>query len=147
MGPKTMGGAGNKSAQDYVAGLWLRLAGENAVRAQLKEDGYKAGRITQLIKATRPAEGQAGPAAAAAAALPKGMARPAAAEEVVVSRKKPAASSSAFAPRGSEATGDKTVQTMFKESFFSPKGRYLSNPLQVDGSDSEVSISEDEAAC
>ena len=130
MAPKTIGGAGNKSAQDYVAGLRLRLAGEDAVRAQLKEDGYKAGRITQLIKATRPAEGQAGLAAAAAAALPKGLARPAAAEDVAASRKKPAASSSAFAPRGSEATGGKTMQTMFKESvFFCPRGPHLSNPL------------------
>ena len=57
MAPKAKGGAGNKSAQDYVAGLWIRHGSEPAVRAQLKEDGYKAGRITQLIKATRPAEG------------------------------------------------------------------------------------------
>ena len=35
---KNLGGAGNKTAQNYV--------------------GYKLGRISQLLKATRPAEGQ-----------------------------------------------------------------------------------------
>ena len=93
MAPKAKGGAGNKPAQDYVAGLWIRLASEQEVRAQLKADGYKAGRITQLMKATRPAEGQAGPGVAAAAA-PKTMARPAAAEQVAAATKRPAAASS-----------------------------------------------------
>ena len=49
MAPKASGGAGNKSAQDYVTGLWLRGATEAEVRQQLKDDGYKAGRISQLI--------------------------------------------------------------------------------------------------
>ena len=93
MAPKATGGAGNKLAQDYVAGLCARLASEQEVRAQLKEDGYKAGRITQLVKATRPAEGQAGLAAAAAAA-PKRMARPAAVERTASAKKRPAAASS-----------------------------------------------------
>ena len=95
MAPKASGGAGNKSAQDYVTGLWLRGATEAEVRQQLKDDGYKAGRISQLIKATRPADGQA---AGAVVAAPKVMARPAAADHVVAAAKKPAASSSAAAP-------------------------------------------------
>ena len=93
MAPKAKGGAGNKAAQDYVAGLWILHASEAAVRTQLKEDGYKAGRITQLIKATRPAEGQAGPDVAAAAA-PKRIARPAAADYVAAAKRRPAAASS-----------------------------------------------------
>ena len=99
MAPKAKGGTGNKPAQDYVAGLWARLASEQEVRAQLKADGYKAGRITQLIKATRPAEGQAGPGVAAAAA-PKRMARPAAAaEQVAAAKKRPAEASSSLLNR------------------------------------------------
>ena len=99
MAPKALGGAGNKTAQDYVAGLRLRGSTEEEIRQQLKRDGYKAGRISQLIKATRPADGQAGPAAAAAPA-PKHMARPAAAEPVTAAAamKKPAAARAAAAP-------------------------------------------------
>ena len=96
MAPKGRGGIGNKSAQDYVAELPHRLGSEQEVRAQLKKDGYKAGRTSQLLKATRPAEGQAGPAAAAA--LPKQMARPAAAEPAVAARKKLALAAPALAP-------------------------------------------------
>ena len=81
MAPKTGGGKGNKSAQNYVRDLWEQGLSEPEIRKQLKEDGYKAGRITQLLKATRPAEGQEGVAAAA-----KEPARPA---------KRPAASSEA----------------------------------------------------
>ena len=99
MAPKALGGAGNKTAQDYVAGLWPRGSTEEEIRQQLKRDGYKAGRISQLIKATRPADGQAGPAAAVAPA-PKQMARPAAAERVTAAAamKKPAAASCTVAP-------------------------------------------------
>ena len=95
MAPKASGGAGNKSAQDYVTGLWLRGATEAEVRQQLKDDGYKAGRISQLIKAMRRADGQAG---GAVAAVPKVAARPTAANHVAAAAKKPAASSSAAAP-------------------------------------------------
>ena len=78
MAPKTLGGAGKKSAQDYVAGLWQHGLSEQQVRQQLKDDGYKAGRISQLVKATRPAAGQAG--VGAEAAVPEEvMRRPAAA--------------------------------------------------------------------
>ena len=111
MTPKGKGGIGNKSAQEYVAELRLRLGTEQEVRAQLKKDGYKAGRISQLLKATRPAEGQAGPAAAAA--LPKRMARPAAAEPAVAARKKPASAAPALAP---EATGQLIRQTILAEA-------------------------------
>ena len=99
MAPKALGGAGNKTALDYVAGLWLRGSTEEEIRQQLKRDGYKAGRISQLIKATRPADGQAGPAAAAAPA-PKQMAKPAAAEHVTAAAalKKPAAARAAAPP-------------------------------------------------
>ena len=52
---KNLGGAGNKTAQNYVAQLWEQGLSEQDVRKQLKESGYKAGRISQLMKATRPA--------------------------------------------------------------------------------------------
>ncbi|CAL1171165.1 unnamed protein product [Cladocopium goreaui] len=71
MAPKATGGAGQKTAQDYVTGLWQQGVDEASVRQQLREDGYKAGKISQLIKATRPAQEQESRAAAA----PKGMAR------------------------------------------------------------------------
>ena len=113
MAPKAKGGAGNKSAQDYVAGLWMRLGSEPAVRAQLKEDGYKAGRITQLIKATRPAEGQAGRGIAAAAAS-KGMAKPAAAEKAASTKKRPAAApSSPLHPEEAEARGEQCISRVY----------------------------------
>ena len=71
MAPRAKGGAGHKAAQDYVSGLWQQGLDDAAVRQRLREDGYKAGRISQLIKATRPAQGQAGPAAAASKAMAK----------------------------------------------------------------------------
>ena len=80
MAPKT-GGKGNKSAQNYVRDLWEHGLSEQEIRKQLKEDGYKAGRITQLLKATRPAEGQEGVAAAAAKELARPAKRPAASSE------------------------------------------------------------------
>eukprot|EP00435_Cladocopium_sp_Y103_P050826 s802_g15.t1 len=92
MAPKTRGGAGQKSAQDYVTRLWLQGMDEAAVRERLREDGYKAGRISQLIKATRPAQGQVGRAAAA----PKGSAEAAVARGGTAARKRPSASSSAL---------------------------------------------------
>ena len=52
---KNLGGAGNKTAQNYVAQLWEQGLSEQDVRKQFKESGYKAGRISQLMKATRPA--------------------------------------------------------------------------------------------
>ena len=57
---KAVGGAGNKPAQNYVAGLWEQQLSEQDVRKQLKDYGYKSGRISQLIKATRPAEAREG---------------------------------------------------------------------------------------
>lgn len=118
MAPKASGGAGNKSAQDYVTGLWLRGATEVEVRQQLKDDGYKAGRISQLIKATRPADRQAG---GAVAAVPKVAARPAAADHVVAAaaKKKPAASSSAAAPEaGKHVVSKGWVCSMFASCIF-----------------------------
>ena len=85
MAPRAKGGAGHKAAQDYVSGLWQQGLDDAAVRQRLREDGYKAGRISQLIKATRPAQGRAGPAAAAS----KAMAKPAV-------KKKPSAASAAM---------------------------------------------------
>eukprot|EP00435_Cladocopium_sp_Y103_P003906 s5512_g1.t1 len=84
MAPKA-GGSGNKSAQNYVSDLWQQGLSEQAIRQRLKENGYKAGRITQLLKATRPNQGQEGVGDAAAA--PKAPARP---------LKRPAAASSAL---------------------------------------------------
>ena len=55
---KNLGGAGNKTAQNYVAQLWDQGLSEADIRQQLKTDGYKLGRISQLLKATRPVEGQ-----------------------------------------------------------------------------------------
>ena len=64
MGPKkSLGGAGNKTAQNYVAKLWGQGLSEADIRQQLKKDGYKTGRVSQLLKATRPAKGQEGTAA------------------------------------------------------------------------------------
>ena len=55
MAPKQAAGGGrNKPAQDYVVRLWAQGLSEQAVRQQLWQDGYKAGRISQLIKHTRP---------------------------------------------------------------------------------------------
>ena len=67
MAPKDAGGKGQKTAQNYVAGLWQRGLSEQEIRKQLKDDGYKAGRISQLLKATRPTEEQEGAALAAKA--------------------------------------------------------------------------------
>ena len=55
-----IGGAGNKTAQSWVMKLREEGKTEPEIRQTLKEYSYKAGRISQLIKATRPAEGQAG---------------------------------------------------------------------------------------
>ena len=81
MAPKTGGGKGNKSAQNYVRDLWEQGLSEQEIRKQLKEDGYKAGRITQLLKATRPAKEQEGVAAAAAHEPARPAKRPAASSE------------------------------------------------------------------
>ena len=51
---KPAGGAGNKTAQSWVTKLWEEGKSEQEIRGTLKEYGYKAGRISQLIKATRP---------------------------------------------------------------------------------------------
>ena len=87
MAPKqTKGGAGHRSAQDYVTGLWTEGKTDKEIRERLKADGYKAGRISQLLKATRPAPGQAAavpkaaPGPKQAVPGPSAMRRPAAAE-------------------------------------------------------------------
>ena len=56
MAPKASGGAGKRSAQNYVASLWAQGLDEEAVRRRLQEDGYKSARVSQLLKATRPAQ-------------------------------------------------------------------------------------------
>ena len=72
------GGAGKKSAQNFVAGLWAEGKTEPEIRQELKDSGYKAGRISQLIKATRPIEAQAGAVAVVPrAARAKAVKRPA----------------------------------------------------------------------
>ena len=63
MAPKDAGGAGNRTAQNYVSDLWQQGLSEQEIRDRLKADGYKAGRISQLLKATRPTDGQEGAAA------------------------------------------------------------------------------------
>ena len=60
MAPKDAGGAGNRTAQNYVSDLWQQGLSEQDIRNRLKTDGYKAGRISQLLKATRPPDGQEG---------------------------------------------------------------------------------------
>ena len=66
MAPKQRAGsAGGHSGKEYVRGLWQAGRSESAIRQQLKDDGYKTGRISQLLKATRPAMASAAPAAAA----------------------------------------------------------------------------------
>ena len=68
MAPKRdAGGKGQNTAQNYVTGLQQQGLSEQEIRKQLKDDGYKAGRISQLLKATRPTEGQEGVAPAAKA--------------------------------------------------------------------------------
>lgn len=64
MAPKNTGGRGQNSAQDYATGLRKRGLSEQDIRKQLKDDGHKSGRISQLLKATRPT-GQEGMEAAA----------------------------------------------------------------------------------
>ena len=66
MAPKQCaGGAAGHSGKEYVRGLWQAGLPESAIRQQLKDDGYKTDRISQLIKATRPAMASVAPAAAA----------------------------------------------------------------------------------
>ena len=70
MAPKKIaGGAGNKPAQNYVTELWKQGLSEQDIRKQLKDYGYKSGRISQLIKATRPTKAQGGVAADVAVPL------------------------------------------------------------------------------
>ena len=57
---KAVGGTGHKSAQNYVTKLWRRGLSEEDIRKQLKDRGYKLGRISQLIGTTRPREVQEG---------------------------------------------------------------------------------------
>ena len=65
---KAVGGAGHKSAQNYVTKLWRRGLSEEDIRKQLKDRGYKLGRISQLIDTTRPREVQEGIVAASTVA-------------------------------------------------------------------------------
>lgn len=53
MPPKGPGGAGGKPAQDYVRSLRAQGLSIADLRSQLKNDGYKAGRISQLLRLTR----------------------------------------------------------------------------------------------
>ena len=73
---KAVGGAGQKSAQNYVTKLWQRGLSEEDIRKQLKDRGYKLGRISQLIGTTRPREVQEGIVAASAAAASGSRDRP-----------------------------------------------------------------------
>lgn len=65
---KAAGGASRKPAQNYVTELWRQGLSEQDIRKQLKDYGYKTGRISQLIKATRPTEAQEGVVAVSAVA-------------------------------------------------------------------------------
>lgn len=55
MPPKGPGGAGGKPAQEYVRSLRAQGLSIADLRSQLKNDGYKAGRISQLLRLTRDA--------------------------------------------------------------------------------------------
>ena len=91
---RPLGGAGNKTAQNFVAKLRGEGKTEQEIRQTLKEYSYKAGRISQLIKATRPAEGQAGAVAATAAPFgARGLQRPATASGIL---RRPAAASGSY---------------------------------------------------
>ena len=72
-----VGGAGNKTAQNFVAQLREEGQSEQEIRQTLKGYGYKAGRASQLIKATRPTEEQVG--ARTASGATRALRRPAAA--------------------------------------------------------------------
>lgn len=49
------GGRGHKSAQDKVLAMREEGKSETEIRERLRGDGYKTGRISQLLTATRPA--------------------------------------------------------------------------------------------
>lgn len=111
--PRT-GGAGNKTAQNFVAKLWEKGKTEQEIRQTLKDYSYKAGRISQLIKATRPTEGQAGAMAATVApGEARALRRPAAASGVL--RRPPAASGSHELPAESEVgtENEAGIETVF----------------------------------
>ncbi len=55
MPPKGPGGAGTKPAQDYVRAMREQGLSEPAIRSRLRDDGYKPGRISQLLRLTRDA--------------------------------------------------------------------------------------------
>ena len=67
--PKTVGGYGHRSALSHVEELRGQGLGEEAIRQQLRDEGYSAPRISQLLKATR---GASAPAAVPQASLPAG---------------------------------------------------------------------------
>ena len=60
------GGRGHKSAQDKVLAMREEGKSETEIRERLRGDGYKTGRISQLLTATRPAAKEGGLPAAAA---------------------------------------------------------------------------------
>ena len=55
MAPKSVGGAGDRTALAHVEGLRAAGLSEDELRHRLRADGYRPPRISQLLKATRPA--------------------------------------------------------------------------------------------
>ena len=65
MAPKSTGGLGHRDALDRTQALWDEGLAESEVRQRLREAGYSAPRICQLMKATRPPQAAPPPAKAA----------------------------------------------------------------------------------
>eukprot|EP00438_Fugacium_kawagutii_P012730 Skav203735 [mRNA] locus=scaffold68:195340:196140:+ [translate_table: standard] len=59
MAPKGKGGAGQKTAQEPVKAMRGEGLTEAQIRTRLREAGYKTGRISQLLRDTRPVEADA----------------------------------------------------------------------------------------
>ena len=55
MAPKSVGGAGDRTALAHVEGLRAAGLSEDELRQRLCADGYRPPRISQLLKSTRPA--------------------------------------------------------------------------------------------
>lgn len=64
MAPKGKGGARQKTAQEPVVAMREEGLTEAEIRQRLREAGYKTGRISQLLRDTRPVEADATTAAA-----------------------------------------------------------------------------------
>lgn len=84
MAPKGKGGARQKTAQEPLVAMREKGLTEAEIRHRLREAGYKTGRISQLLRATRPVEADA----ATAGAEVESSARKRIAEKATEKRKK-----------------------------------------------------------